>query len=203
MDQATVFVVDDDAAVRDSLRWMIESSGELRVETFEKAEDFLHKHDPLRVGCLVLDIRMPGMSGIELQKELASRQSRIGIIFVTAHGNVPTAVHAMRAGAVDFLTKPFDEQTLLKRINQCVETARREQQRNAERSHLAVRVALLTPRERQIMRDVVSGKSSKAIAEAHHISRKTVEAHRAKVMQKLQVKSVAELMRVVLPNESR
>jgi two-component system, LuxR family, response regulator FixJ len=203
MEQATVFVVDDDAAVRDSLRWMIEASADLHVETFASAEEFLQQYDSMRVGCLVLDIRMPGMSGIELQKELASRRNRIGIIFITAHGNVPTAVHAMRTGAVDFLTKPFDERTLLERIHQCIDIARREQQRNAERSHLAVRVALLTPRERQIMRDVVSGMSSKTIAETHHISRKTVEAHRAKVMQKLQVKSVAELMRVVLPTEPR
>jgi two-component system, LuxR family, response regulator FixJ len=201
MDQATVFVVDDDEAVRDSLRWMIEASGNLRVEAYGSAEEFLSAYDPMRIACLVLDIRMPGMTGIELQKQLQARHSYLGIIFITAHGNVPTAVHAMRAGAIDFLTKPFNEKALLERITQCLDTARRERTRNAERSTLAARFALLTPREREIMRDVLAGKSSKTIADAHQISRKTVEAHRAKMMQKLRVKSVAELMHTVLPSD--
>lgn len=200
MDDATVFVVDDDAAVRDSLRWMIESAG-LRVETFACAEDFLNAYDPGRPGCLVLDIRMPGMSGMGLQKQLLARNIPIAIIFITAHATVPTAVHAMRAGAVDFITKPFSEEALLDRITQCIDDARRQHSRNLERAGLAARFALLTPREQEIMHDVIAGKPNKVIAADRRISQKTVEAHRAKMMQKLQARSLAELMRMVLPQE--
>ncbi|MBI3897820.1 MAG: response regulator transcription factor [Gammaproteobacteria bacterium] len=199
-DEITVYVVDDDAAVRDSLRWMIEGAG-LRVETFASAEDFLTAYDSGRGGCLVLDIRMPGMNGMALQKQLISRRIPIGIIFITAHGTVQNAVSAMRSGAVDFLTKPFSEEALLDRINQCIGEARRQKAHNAERANLAARFALLTPREQEILRDVISGKSNKVIAAERHISQKTVEAHRANMMQKLQARSLAELMRMVLPRE--
>lgn len=197
-DEPTVFVVDDDAAVRDSLRWMIESAG-LRVETFACAEDFLDAYESGRPGCLVLDMRMPGMSGIALQKQLAARNIDIAIIFITAHASVPTAVHAMRAGAVDFITKPFSEEALLDRISQCIEEARRRHAQNVERAGLAARFALLTPREHEILQDVVAGKPNKVIAAERGISQKTVEAHRAKMMQKLQARSLADLMRMVLP----
>ena len=197
-DDATVFVVDDDAAVRDSLSWMIESAG-LKVETFPCAEEFLESYRPPRPGCLVLDMRMPGMSGIALQKQLAARDIDIAIIFITAHASVPTAVHAMRNGAVDFITKPFSEEALLDRITQCIDEARTRHARNAERAGLAARFALLTPREQEILQDVVAGKPNKVIAAERGISQKTVEAHRAKMMQKLQARSLADLMRMVLP----
>lgn len=197
-DEATVFVVDDDAAVRDSLSWMIESAG-LHVEAFACAEDFLQSYEPPRPGCLVLDMRMPGMSGIALQKQLVARNIDIAIIFITAHASVPTAVHAMRAGAIDFITKPFSEEALLDRITQCIEEVRRRHARNTERAGLAARFALLTPREHEILQDVVAGKPNKVIAAERGISQKTVEAHRAKMMQKLQARSLADLMRMVLP----
>lgn len=195
--EPTVFVVDDDAAVRDSLSWMIEAAG-LNVETFASAEDFLASYDPLRPGCLVLDMRMPGMSGIALQKQLASRNIDIAIIFITAHASVPTAVHAMRAGAIDFLTKPFSEDLLIDRITQCIEEARKRQVRNAAQADLAARFALLTPREKEILHDVVAGKPNKVIAAERAISQKTVEAHRARMMQKLRARSLPDLMRMVL-----
>ncbi len=195
---ATVFVVDDDTAVRDSLAWMIESAG-LRVETFASAEEFLDAYEPNRPGCLVLDMRMPGMGGIALQKHLAARNIDIAIIFITAHASVPTAVHAMRAGAVDFIPKPFSEEALLDRITHCIEEARRRHARRLERAGLAARFALLTPREHEILQDVVAGKPNKVIAAERGISQKTVEAHRAKMMQKLQARSLADLMRMVLP----
>jgi FixJ family two-component response regulator len=199
-DDATVFVVDDDAGVRDSLRWVIESAG-LNVETFACARDFLDAYDPSRPGCLVLDIRMPGMSGMDLQKELVARRIDIDIIFITAHATVATAVHAMRAGVVDFITKPFSDQALLDRVTECIERARRRHRQRLERADVAARFALLTPREQEIMNDVVAGKSNKVIAAERNISQKTVEAHRAKMMQKLQARSLAELMRMVLPQE--
>lgn len=198
--EATVFVVDDDAAVRDSLRFMIESVG-LRVETYASALEFLDAYDPARPGCLVLDVRMPGMSGTDLQKQLAARHIDIAIIFITAHATVPTAVHAMRAGAVDFITKPFGDQALLDRVTQCIEQARRSHERNRQRADLAARFALLTPREQEILQDVASGKSNKVIAAERQISQKTVEAHRAKMMQKLRARTLAELMRMVLPQQ--
>jgi len=200
-DEATVFVVDDDAAVRDSLRFIIESVG-LRVETYACAQDFLEAYDSARPGCLVLDVRMPGMSGTDLQKQLAARDIDIAIIFITAHATVPTAVHAMRAGAIDFITKPFSDQVLLDRITQCIEEARRTHARNRERADLAARFALLTPREHEILHDVAAGKSNKVIAAERSISQKTVEAHRAKMMQKLRARTLAELMRMVLPQQN-
>ncbi len=200
-DDATVFVVDDDAGVRDSLRFMIESVG-LRVEAYASALEFLDAYDPARPGCLVLDVRMPGMSGTDLQKQLAARNIEIPIIFITAHATVPTAVHAMRAGAVDFITKPFGDETLLDRITQCIEEARRNHARTRERADLAARFALLTPREHEILQDVAAGKSNKVIAAERNISQKTVEAHRAKMMQKLKARTLAELMRMVLPQQN-
>lgn len=195
--QPTVYVVDDDAAVRDSLSWLIESAG-LSVEAFGCAEDFLASYHPGRMGCLVLDMRMPGMNGMALQKQLAARQCDIPIIFITAHANVPMAVNAMRAGAVDFITKPFSEELLLDRITHCIDDARRRQVQSAEQANFAARFAQLTRREREILHDVVAGKPNKVIAAERGISQKTVEAHRAKMMQKLSARSLADLMRMVL-----
>lgn len=196
----TVFVVDDDAAVRDSLSWLIESAG-LKVEAFASAEEFLNAYRSNCPSCLVLDMRMPGMSGIALQKQLTARNIDIPIIFITAHASVPAAVHAMRAGAVDFLTKPFREETLLDRIRQCMAQASERRQRHAAQADVLARFALLTPREREVLHDVVAGKPNKVIAAERKISQKTVEAHRAKMMQKLQARSLAELMRMVFASQ--
>jgi two-component system response regulator TtrR len=196
-DNATIFVVDDDAAVRDSLRWVIESNG-WKVEAHPSAEAFLNNYTPNQLGCLILDVRMPGMSGPELQKLLHERQYSIPIIFISAHGTVPTAVRAMQAGAVDFIMKPFDNATLLERIDKCVELARQHADIHRQENIACERLAKLTARERAVLDLVIAGKSNKVIAADLLISIKTVEAHRAKIMHKMQVKSLAELVRLVL-----
>lgn len=198
--EPTVFVVDDDAAVRDSLSYMIEAAG-LNVEAFACAEDFLASYRSPRSGCLVLDMRMPGMNGIALQKQLLARNVDISIIFITAHASVATAVHAMRAGAVDFITKPFSEELLLDRITHCIEQARRRQADKIAKAGIAARFALLTPRENEVLHDVVAGKPNKVIAAERGISQKTVEAHRAKIMQKLQARTLADLLRLTLQRQ--
>lgn len=200
LENATIFVVDDDAAVRDSLRWVIESNG-WKVEAHPSAEAFLNSYTPNRLGCLILDVRMPGMSGPELQKLLNERQCSLPIIFITAHGTVPTAVRAMQSGAVDFIMKPFNNVTLLERIEQCVELARQHADSNKQGDGARKRLATLTVRERAVMELVVAGKSNKLIAAELHISIKTVEAHRAKIMHKMQVHSLAELVSLVLTHQ--
>jgi two-component system response regulator TtrR len=192
-----VYVVDDDQAVRDSLRWVIESAG-YRVETYATAHEFLAACDTTRPACLVTDVRMPGMSGLDLQKRLAERQIEMPLIFITAHGTVPAAVHVMRAGAIDYLLKPFDNDALLARIAQGVEQARAIFAARASRRNIEERMTLLTPREREVMQQVVAGKSNKAIAAELAVSVKTVETHRAKVIEKMQAASLAELIHMVL-----
>ena len=191
---ATVFVVDDDAGMRDSLRWLLESVS-LAVEAYATAEEFLAIYDPGRPGCLVLDLRMPGMSGLELQQELQARRAVLPIIIITAYGEVPAAVRAMKAGAIDFLEKPFSDQLLLDRVQRALETDRHEREHRSSQAKVAGRLARLTTRERQVMEGVVAGKANKVIAADLGISQKTVEAHRARVMHKLEVDSVPELVR--------
>lgn len=198
--EPTVFVVDDDAAMRDSLRWLVESV-RLRVETYETAAEFLRSYDASMPGCLVLDVRMPGLSGLDLQDELAARQVHLPVIMVTAYAEVPMAVRALRAGAVDFLEKPFSDQDLLDRIRQSIETDRQRRARDAERARLAEDLAELTPREEQVRTRITQGISNKAIAAELGLSSKTIEAHRKKVMQKLGAESLAELIRRTLPVE--
>lgn len=192
-----VFVVDDDAAVLDSLRFLIESVG-LRVRTFSSADEFLAAYTPDQPGCLVLDIRMPGMSGLELQEQLAKRGYTLPVIIITAHGDVPSAVRAMHAGAVDFVSKPFNAQSLLDRVHQALAKDAQTRRDAAVRAAIAAKVALLTPREREVMDLVVSGMSNKGIAAQLQLSAKTVETHRARVMEKMEAGSVAELVRMVL-----
>lgn len=192
-----VFVVDDDAAVCDSLRFLIESVG-LQVRTFSSADEFLAAYTPDQPGCLVLDIRMPGMSGLELQEQLAKRGYTLPVIIITAHGDVPSAVRAMHAGAVDFVSKPFNAQSLLDRVHQALAKDARTRRDEAVRAAIAAKVALLTPREREVMDLVVSGMSNKGIAAQLQLSAKTVETHRARVMEKMEAGSVAELVRMVL-----
>lgn len=194
---ATVFVVDDDRAVRDSLRWLIESIG-MKVATFESATDFLAVFDPECPGCLVLDVRMPGMSGLELHERLKRHDSLIPIIYITGHGDVPMAVRAMKAGAVDFVSKPFNDQALLDRIQQAVERDRQNRSKQNERQEIYTRWAKLTPREREVMDMVIAGHSNKSIAARLGVSSKTVEAHRAKFMEKMRANSLPDLMRITL-----
>ncbi len=190
-----VFLVDDDEAVRDALTLLLESVG-LRVDAFESAADFLGAYNRDIEGVLVLDIRMPGMSGMELQEKLLSENSKIPIVFITGHGDIPMAVEAMQKGAVDFLTKPFRDQDLLDRIN----VALRQQQEAAvahnQQACAQERMTRLTPREREVMDMVVKGAANKVIAQDLSLSQRTVEIHRARVMEKLEVRTLADLVRL-------
>ena len=194
--EPTVFVVDDDEAVCRFLCGLIASVG-LRVETYASAQEFLDAGKPSQPGCLLLDIRMPGMSGLELQKELASRNIRIPIIMLTGHGNVQVAVHAMKAGAVDFIEKPFNNELLLDRIQMAVAESVDADTTRVKRDEIAHRMELLTPRERQVLDIVAAGETNKGIARRLDISEKTVEIHRARVMEKMQAKSLADLVKMV------
>jgi FixJ family two-component response regulator len=192
-----VFVVDDDPAMRDSLRWLIESTG-LLVETFADAQTFLARIRPDVPGCLVLDIRMPGLSGLDLQSELARRGIGLPTIVVTGHAEVPMAVRAVKAGAIDFIEKPFSDQLLLDRVRQGIDMDRRERDGRERRGEVLRRLGLLTQREREVLDLVVAGRANKEIAATLHLSPKTVEVHRAHVMEKMQASSVAELVRLAL-----
>jgi FixJ family two-component response regulator len=191
----TVFIVDDDDAVRRFLSGLIESV-ELRVEAFASARDFLEAYEPGRSGCLVLDVRMPGMSGLELQRELADQAIDLPVIILTGHGNVQLAVHAMQAGAIDFVEKPFDNELLLDRIQRAVAENVRAGGERIKRIEIAERMQLLTPREREVLDLVVAGQTNKGAARHLDISEKTVEIHRANVMRKMQAKSLADLVKM-------
>ena len=191
----TIFVVDDDDAVRDSLRDLIDSVG-LDVATYPSAHAFLDVYDNARRGCLVLDIRMPGMSGLELQERLNERGSSLPIVFITGHGDVPMAVEAMKRGAVDFIQKPFRDQELLDRINLAIEQNRRRREAEETKQDIAERVSSLTRREREVMDMVIQGKANKVIAIDLGLSQRTVEVHRAHVMDKMRARTLAELVRM-------
>lgn len=195
--EPTVFVVDDDPAVLDSLSLLVRSVG-LQVETYESARDFLAAYDPDRPGCLVLDVRMPGISGLELQERLEKIGSTLPIVFVTAYGDVPMAVRAVKAGAVDFIQKPFRDQELLEKIGRAIEQNARLREESTTVEAIAQRMESLTPREREVMDHVVDGKSNKAIAHELDLSQRTVEIHRARVMEKMEADSLADLVRMVL-----
>lgn len=195
--EPTVFIVDDDASVRDSLEYLLRSVG-LGAKKFASATEFLDAYDPASPGCLVLDIRMPGMSGLELQEELVERGSVLPIIFITAHGDVPMAVQAVKTGAVDFLVKPFRDQELLDRVQQAIQDDANVRGQLENRAAIADCIASLTPREREVMDLVVDGKANKVIAVDLGISQRTVEIHRARVMEKIKVASVAQLVQMVI-----
>jgi len=197
MDEQTVFVVDDDAGMRKSLRWLIESV-KLNVETYASAQDFLEAYTSDRPGCLVLDIRLPGMSGLELQEKLVEKGISIPIIIITAHGDVPMAGRAMQSNAFDFIEKPINDQILLDRIQQALEKDTKLRTDQAARIKIAERMAKLSRREYEVMERVVGGKSSKEIAGELQISLKTVEHHRARLMKKMEAESVAILVQMVL-----
>ena len=192
----TIFVVDDDAAVRDALKLLLRSVGHA-VETFGSAQEFLDAYGEDRAGCLVLDIRMPGMSGLELQQKLNEKHSILPIIFITGHGDVPMAVTAMKSGAADFIQKPFRDQDLIDRINKALGRDRERRKGRAEEDEIRGRIALLTPREKEVMQRVVRGQANKVIALDLGVSQRTVELHRARVMKKLRLRSVAELVHTV------
>jgi two-component system, LuxR family, response regulator FixJ len=193
----TIFIVDDDAAVRDALKLLLRSVGQA-VETYGSAQEFLDAYSEDRPGCLVLDIRMPGMSGLELQQKLNEKHSILPIIFITGHGDVPMAVEAMQAGAVDFIQKPFRDQDLIDRINQALEKDSSNRAALGERNDIRRRLETLTPREREVLDLVVHGKANKVIAGDLKLSQRTVEIHRARVMEKMQASSLAHLVRMVL-----
>ncbi len=195
-DTAVVYVVDDDEAVRDSLALLLESV-ELPCRTFASAAEFLETHDPDQHSCLVADIRMPGMSGLDLQEELNRRSSTIPILFITGHGDVPMAVDAMKSGALDFIQKPFRDQELLDRIHQALESDEKHREENRELSETRDRLERLTARETEVMHRVVQGQANKVIAMDLGVSQRTVEIHRARVMQKMGARSLAQLVRMV------
>jgi two-component system response regulator FixJ len=189
------YVVDDDQGVRNSLSLLLRSVG-IENEAFEAAGDFLDAYRPDRVACLIADIRMPGMSGLELQQELNRRHISIPIIFITGHGDVPMAVTAMKAGAMDFLTKPFRDQELLDRVNAALGRAEAAFVGHQREIEVRARYESLTPREAEVMAMVVRGCANKVIAMDLGVSQRTVELHRARVMQKMAVRSLAELVRL-------
>ncbi|HSC05329.1 MAG TPA: response regulator transcription factor [Steroidobacteraceae bacterium] len=197
---ATVFIVDDDEAVRGSLKLLFKTLG-LPVQAYASAQDFLAGFDPGRSGCLVLDIRMPGMSGLELQEELNSRGAMLPIIFITGHGDVPMAVEAMQRGAMDFLQKPFRDQDLVDRINKALEKDRAGRELLGNRERIRARISGLTPREREVMALVAHGKANKVIAADLELSQRTVEIHRAHIMEKMGANSLAHLVRMVIEAE--
>lgn len=188
----SIFVIDDDQTLRGSLRWLLESLRH-NVQTYASAREFLSAYDPVQPGCLVLDVRMPEISGLQLQEILTQRGIRIPVIMITGHGDVSMAVRAMKAGALDFIEKPFNDQELLDRVQQALAMDARQRREEAHRQIAIERLELLTPREREVLEKVVSGKHNKVIATELGISMKTVEAHRAKVMEKMAVNSAAEL----------
>lgn len=194
-----VYVVDDDQAMVESLTWIIESVG-LTAKAYVRAQDFLNEYDPHQHGCLLLDVRMPGMSGPELQTKLNELRATIPIIFISGHGDVPLAVRVMKAGAVDFLTKPFNDQILLESINKALRVDKTNREKEHASAIAEAKFALLSPREVQVLQGIVAGKQNKVISAELYISLKTVEAHRASVMKKMSVRSVSELVKLVLTN---
>ncbi|MBZ5569047.1 MAG: response regulator transcription factor [Acidobacteriia bacterium] len=190
-----VYVIDDDASIRDALKSLIRSVG-LHVELFGSAQDFPQRQRPNAPGCLVLDIRLPGISGLDFQRRLADANIRIPIIFITGHGDIPMSVRAMKAGAVEFLTKPFRDQELLDAIQLALERDRLRHQQESELAALQERFESLTPREREILPPVVSGRLNKQIAADMGISEITAKVHRASVMRKMQADSFADLVRM-------
>lgn len=194
---STVFIIDGDEDVRSAVRVLLHSVG-IPVETHASAQEFLEAYDPQRPGCLVLDARLPGMSGLDLQERLAACEVASPVIIVTAHGDIPMVVRAMRNGAIDFLEKPFRSQHLLDRVYHALEEDARRRRAYAQRAAMEARAAQLTPREREVMTHVVAGLPNKTIAARLGVTRKAIEAYRARAMRKMRATSLAELVRMNL-----
>jgi two-component system response regulator FixJ len=194
---ATAFVVDDDEAIRTLWRWLMESNG-IGVRTFATAPEFIENYDPAAPGCLVLDLKLPGMSGLELQEYLVRNRIDIPIVIVTGHADVPTAVTALKSGAVDLIQKPFSYRDVVSVVRKAFARDAENRERRARDDQTRLRIASLTDRERAVLQRVMEGKANKVIAGELDISIKTVEAHRAKLMEKMEVGSVAELVQVAL-----
>ena len=195
MPEPTVFVVDDDESVRKMLRWLIESVN-LQVEEYTSADDFLASYKPNQVGCIILDVRMPGMSGIELQQKLFQGNSQLPVILLTGHGDVQMAVSAMKNGAFDFVEKPFNNQNLLDIVQKGIAESLRIKDSHMEHKKREARLSSLTTRERQVFDLIVAGQTNKSVARHLDISQKTVEVHRSKVMAKLVAKSLSDLINI-------
>jgi len=191
--EALVYLVDDEYAVRDSLTLLIQSTGQL-VRSFESAQAFLDNYNPAQPGCLILDVRMPTMDGLELQEELKKRDISIPIIFISGNAEIPDSAKAFRAGAVDFLEKPFDNNLLLKRIKEAIGKDIEMREKLAERRGLQQRIDCLTPREKEVLSLIVNCHSSKESAKVLDVSPRTIEVHRSRIMKKMQVDSVTELV---------
>lgn len=197
----TIYIVDDDEAVRNSLRFLLKSVG-LVGQTLAAANEFLDTYQPQQPGCLILDVRMPGMSGLELQQQLNLRGAIIPVIFITGHGDVPMAVEAMQHGAFDFLQKPFRDQDLLDRIQRALERDARNRAALAQHERIRASFHSLTPRERQVLGLMTRGKANKVMAAELGVSQRTVEIHRARVMDKTGAASLAQLVRMAMDLES-
>lgn len=197
---ACVFIVDDDEAVRSSVRFLIRSVG-LQAQVYPSAQDFLAAYDRRHPGCLLLDVRMPGMSGLELQQELNRRGATIPVVFISGHGDVPMAVEAMQQGAFDFLQKPFRDQDLLDRVQRALVRDAESRSRLAARAEIQSRLGTLTPRESEVLQLITRGKANKVVGAELGVSQRTVEIHRAHVMEKMNASSLAELVRMVLDSE--
>jgi len=194
--EATVALVDDDQSVRDALKWLIESV-DLHVDTYTSATEFLESFDPATPGCLVLDVRMPGMSGLELQENLAAHQCGLPVIIITGHADIAMCVRAFRSGAFAFLEKPVDQQDLLEQVQKAIKQDRKNRQESMSGVDIEARVAQLTPREREVMELLVVGRSMKQISQTLQFNVATCSKHRAKVLQKLDVENDVQLVRRV------
>lgn len=196
-DNSAIYIVDDHDAVRDSLAALLESAG-LSVEVYSCGQDFLQALNPSRHGCLLLDLRLPDMTGIEVQQKLSDMGARLNTIMISGYGDIPLAVKAIKAGAVDFIEKPCSDNVILDCVNRALAVAERAREEEATSDDLAVRLTLLTPREREVLEALVSGQPNKVIAHLLGISPRTVEIHRARVMQKMEAKSLSHLVRMAL-----
>ncbi|MCN4144371.1 MAG: response regulator transcription factor [Thiohalomonas sp.] len=196
-DVPSVFIVDDDEQVRSALTLLMESVG-LKAKSFASAHDYLEQFDAAKPGCLILDVRMPGISGLDLQARLSAEKIHPPLIIITGHADVPMAVRAVTAGAVDFIEKPFNNQSMLDNVHRAIELDAKQRGESSRLQDVELRYDELTPREKEVLQLVIDGKRNKIIASEMHISQSTVEAHRSKVMEKMLAKTLSDLMRMAL-----